>query len=150
MNTAPKLTRSVLIAIAAIATMAALAFASEMTFRTAVLRFHPEGATLAAHFSWVINQWLYMFPALIVGICTARLARCRPSTYLIAMLCIQGMLIGRDWLFAPTHPIPSWLWIQTLLLTPIPIILVGWLQMRGPSNAGTTGDGIPAALGDGG
>ncbi len=130
--------------------IAAIAFVGENAFRTLVMSFHPDGATVAAHCSWMIRQWLYLFPALLIGVTAAKLAHFRPRAYLIVMACIQGLLIVRALIFAPPQPVPPWLWTQTLLVTPIPIWFVGWLQLRHPSKPETMVDGFPPAIHDGG
>ena len=137
--------RRVLTVLCALVVAASIGFAVEFVFRVVTERLHPDGTTLAAHFSWMIRQWFYMFPALMTCLVVTKLARFRAPAFLIAMICVQGLLIVRSQAFAPSTPVPTSLWVLTLIATPLPIILVGWLQIQPPTKSDTATRALPAS-----
>lgn len=121
-----------------LAAIGAIGFATDLLYRYAV-RSHPDGAALADNFSWMLIQWGYMFPALLIGVGLAmKLPPVRPRTFFSAMACIQGLVIVRTQLFAPPHPVPAYLWTQTLLVVPIIFCSGFWFPMRRRWEAHTT------------
>ena len=151
MNIDSKIARSVIPMCAAIALIVLASFATEFAFRAIALRFHSEGATLAANFSWMVGQWRYMFPALLVVMYVALvLPPMRPRTYLIAIACAQSLVIARAVVFSPPDPVPSWLWTQTLLVVPLIFCFGFWAPVRRRWKATTIADGRPGPILNGG
>jgi hypothetical protein len=129
-----KVSRSILAVLAGILAMTALAFAIEMPLRLLTLRLFaesfPEPAMLDSSVVWMLSQSLYTVPALILGgYVAARLAPCCSLAHAIGMAIVQELLIVAL-VFNPPHPVPSWAWAMTLLLTPAAIIFGGYLRSR--------------------
>jgi hypothetical protein len=127
-------TRSVLAVLAGIVVMTAIAFAVELPLRVLVLRLYsdsfPDPAALDSHSLWMLSQFVYTAPALILGgYVAAWLAPHRPLAHAIAMAVLQEFLIV-TLIFNPPHPVPIWGWALTLTLTPIAIVFGGFLRSR--------------------
>jgi hypothetical protein len=114
--------------------MTALAFAIELPLRSLALRFlsetFPDEASLHSSVIWILSQAVYTVPALILGgYVAAWLAPRRGLAHAIAMAIVQELLIVAL-IFNPPHPAPAWAWALTLALTPVAIILGGFLYSR--------------------
>lgn len=137
MNTAQNFARSLFAVLAGIVAMTAMAFAIEIPIRSLALRFYPDAAALDSSISWMISQWIYMFPALMLGgYIAAKLAPSRPFLHSIVMACVQ-VLLTVALIFAPPHPVPAWIWALTLLVTPVAICLGGRIGSRPTSTHAT-------------
>lgn len=136
MNTAQNFARSLFAVFAGIVAMTAIAFAIEIPIRSLTVRIYPDAA-LDTSITWMISQWSYMFPALMLGgYIAAKLAPSRPFLHSIAMACVQ-VLLTVALIFAPPHPVPAWIWALTLLVTPVAICLGGRIGSRPTSTHGT-------------
>ncbi len=122
-----KLVRGTAAVLATIAVFFLLTFAAELAFRAVLIRFHPQGAVLSENFSWMISQWRYMFPALLaVAFMTAVLPPMHPRTFIIAIACVQSLVIVRAEMLSSTDFVPPWLWTGTLVLVPVIFCLGFW------------------------
>ena len=129
-----KAARSVLAVLAGIVATMLVAFGMEVPARMLALqlfpRTFPDQAALDSSIVWMLSQSLYTVPALILGgYVAAWLAPRRGIVHSIAMAVVQELLIVAL-MFNPPHPVPPLMWLFTLTLTPIAIIIGGYLHSR--------------------
>lgn len=150
MNTDSKLARSVTTMFAAMVLIVLVLFATEFAFRALAIRFHPQGTTLAENFSWMVSQWRYMFPALLVVMFVAVVfPPMRPRTYLIAIVCAHSLVVARALVFSPPDPVPPWLWTQTLLVVPLVFCFGFWAPVHRRWKARIMSGGLPGPIANG-
>ena len=123
--------RSVLAVLAGIFAMSVVAFAIEIPVRSLTLRMlpqtFPDQNALDSNVGWMLSQSLYTVPALMLGgYVAAWLAPRRGLAHAVAMAVVQALLIVAL-MFKPPHPVPPWMWLVTLAVTPIAIIFGGYL-----------------------
>jgi hypothetical protein len=126
--------RSVFAVIAGIAVMMLVAFAIEIPAKALTLMalpsVFPDQAVLESSIGWMLSQSLYMLPALVLGgYIAARLAPRYGMAHAVAMAAIQELLI-LALMANPPHPVPPWMWLVTLTLTPLAIVVGGYLRTR--------------------
>ena len=126
--------RSVLAVLAGIIAMTLVAFAIEIPARALTLRMFPQTfpdhAALDSNIAWMLSQSLYTVPALILGgYVAAWLAPRRGLVHAVAMAVVQELLIVAL-MFNPPHPVPPWMWLLTLAMTPVAIVFGGYLRSR--------------------
>ena len=126
--------RSVLAVLMGIVSMTALAFAIEIPLVSLALTLFsntfPDRAALDSSAAWMLSQSLYTVPALVFGgYVAAWLAPARGLAHAIAMAALQELLTVAL-IFNPPHPVPPWMWALALIVTPIAIILGGYLRSR--------------------
>jgi hypothetical protein len=120
--------------LAGIVALTAVAFAIEIPLRWLTLRFFPQTfpdqATLETNTGWMLGQFLYTIPSLMLGgYIAAWLAPSRGLAHAIAMAIVQDLLIV-VLIFEPPHPVPPWMWAISLVVTPAAIICGGYLRSR--------------------
>ena len=131
MNSSLKHTNAAFLFVLTFAFMGVVLFAVDIVFRFMVLQFHSDGETVAANFSWMIIQWSFMFPALLIGVYVSVVfTQCRPRRYLISMACIQGLVIVRACIFSPLSSVPTEMWILNFLVVPFFFCYGPWLFVR--------------------
>ena len=126
--------RSIFAVLAGIVALTAVAFAFEIPLRWLTLRLFsatfPDQAALDSNALWMLSQWLYTVPALVLGgYVAAWLAPGRGLAHAVAMAIVQELLI-LVLIFEPPHPVPLWMWALTLVVTPAAIISGGYLRSR--------------------
>jgi hypothetical protein len=126
--------RSLLAVFAGIVAMTVVAFAIEIPLRALTLRTFPQTfpdqSALDSNIVWMVSQSLYTVPALILGgYVAAWLAPRQGLAHAVAMAVVQELLIVAL-MFKPPHPVPPWMWPIMLTVTPIAIIVGGYLRSR--------------------
>jgi hypothetical protein len=126
--------RSILAVLAGIVGLTTVAFAIEIPLRWVTLRFFsqtfPDQATLESNIGWMLGQWLYTIPALLLGgYIAAWLAPRRGLAHAVAMAIVQELLTV-VLIFEPPHPVPPWMWAIALVVTPAAIICGGYIRSR--------------------
>lgn len=136
MSTVLHTARSVFAVFAGVVVMTVIAFAIEIPIRSYAIRFYPDATALDTSVAWMVSQWIYMFPALMVGgYVAAKLAASHPFRHSVAMASVQ-VLLTVALIFAPPHPVPPWIWALTLVVTPVAICLGGRIASKqGPTHA---------------
>jgi hypothetical protein len=123
MRTLLNIVRSILAVLLGIVASTAVAFAIEILLKALL---SPNTSSVA----WMLGESLYTVPALMFGgYVAAWLAPGRPLAHSIAMAVIQELLMIAL-IFNPPHPVPPWIWAIGLTMTPIAIILGGYLRSR--------------------
>ena len=126
--------RSVLAVLAGIFVTSIVSFAIEipvlaLASKTLPQTF-PDRAALEVSVAWMLSQWLYTAPALVLGgYVAAWLAPGRGLAHAAAMAIVQELLIVAL-IFNPPHPVPPWMWLLTLTLAPLAILCGGYLRTR--------------------
>ena len=126
--------RSVFAVVAGIVVLVVVSFGVELPLKWFILRTFPaafpEAAVLDTNLWWMLSQWLYSTPALILGGYTAAwLAPRRGFAHAVAMAVVQELLTVLL-MFNPPHPVPAWMWATMLVVTPVAIIFGGYLWSR--------------------